>query len=212
MQINLSEHIPYYTQRNNKFYPNGTCNTTAMIQALDASGISYNYPKDMQPEDYLTQLLDSKDAWNRMRKLYPWAIAQGYSPRHVHEMLAWAVNDLLVGKKVVEFRQNISIRKICLSLLRGSAVVVAGRFTKFGHIVCVVGLSYTGEIASQNEENIKYENINYMIVDDPYGNWHTGYTDVRGNDITFSFNLFNSLTKNYYNPENKLAHIFGGVV
>lgn len=210
MLINLSQNTPYYSQRNNRFYPHGTCNTTAMIQALDASGIEYQYPKDMQPEDYLTQLLDSPDAWNRMRKLYPDAIRQGYSPRHVHEMLAWAVNELLVGRRVVEFKTNVSIKQILISILKGYAVVVAGRFTKFGHIITVVGFSYKEDIDLNTP--IDYHKIDYIICDDPYGDWHSGYSNVNGNDTHFTFDDFNSLVKNYNNSESKMAHIFGGAI
>lgn len=213
MIINLSKNIPYYTQRNNRFYPHGTCNTTAMVQALEASGLHFEYPQDMQPEDYLTQILDSQEAWDIMRSRYPWAIAGGYSPRHVHHMLVWAVNDKLFGRKVVEYK-CISTQKIILSLLKGHAVVVAGRFTKFGHIVAVVGFETSQEDITANSapEYIDLLKISRIIIDDPYGNYHTGYKNVNGNDTPYTIQQFDWVVKEYNNLQKKWAHVFEGVV
>jgi hypothetical protein len=184
-----------------------------MVQALEASGLRFEYPKDMQPEDYLTQILDSQEAWDIMRSRHPWAIAGGYSPRHVHDMLVWAVNEKLLRRKVVEYK-CISTHQIILSLLKGRALVVAGRFTKFGHIVAVVGFETSQEDINANSspENIDLAKVDKIIIDDPYGNYHTGYKDINGNDTPFTLQQFNWVVKEYNNLNKKWAHVFEGVV
>lgn len=214
MKINLSKDVSYYTQRNNRFYPYGTCNTTSMIQALEASGIPFDYPEGVQPEDHLTQILDTKEAWDIMKARHPWAVPGGFAPRHVHAMLDWAVNEKLVGQKIVEFRTNVSIKEILLSILRFHAVVVGGRFTKYGHIVSVVGFDTTQKnlTPESSAEEINLEQVSHIIIDDPYGNFHTGYKDVNGNDTLYTVQQFDWVVKNYNNPNKKWAHIFGGVL
>lgn len=212
MIINLSENNPYYDQRNNTMYPNGACNVTSMICALDASGITYEYPETMQPEDYLMQILETEESWKKLRSEYAWAVRDGYSPRHVHAMLDWAVNEKLVGSPVVETK-TVSIQEILLSTLRGSAVVVTGRFTKAGHIVCVVGFDSVIDLSGNSRESdISLDMVRSVIVDDPYGNYHTGYVDHRGNDIRFTVKDFNNLTRNFGSVSTKLAHIFNNAV
>ncbi len=212
MKINLSKDIPYYSQRNNKFYPASTCNTTSMIVALLASGIQFEVPEETQAEDHLTQILESDEAWEKLQKDFPWAIKGGYSPRNVHGMLSWAVNDKLIGKKVTSFRTDADIEQIIFSVVKGCAVVVGGQFTQYGHIVTVVGVETKQDISKINKpSDVNLDDVKSIIIDDPYGNYFTDYKDHKGNDIPFSLKQFNQLTREYNDPANKYAHFFGGM-
>jgi len=208
MIINISKDNQYHTQRNNQFYPQGTCNTTASINALLASGISFDYPHDMQPEDYLTQILESPEAWKKLQKEYPQLITQGYHPRHVHKILEWAINDKLVKRKVVRFTTNASIHDILFHVYKHGAVNVNGSFTEFGHIVTVMGYSTKQNNTITKPYDIQLDKIEYIIIDDPYGNYFKQYHDYHGNDIQFPLQVFNTLTKEYDNLNKKLAHFF----
>ena len=208
--INLSNKNDYYTQRNNTFYPAGSCNTTSMIVGLLTSNVMFDSPPDMQPEDYLTEILSTAEAWKKMDEIAPWARKQGYEPRHVHVCLEWAVNKKLVFYDVVQFRMNVSMKQIVESILKGSSVVVNGGFTNYGHIVTIVGIK-------THQDNIRHESIDMskiesFIIDDPYGNYHTGYKDHHGNDIEFSFMELNKLLYAQGDSENKWAHVFNGVL
>lgn len=211
MVVNISKNSEYHTQRNNIFHPQGSCNTTASINALRASNIDFDCPEGMQAEDYLTQILDTKESWDRMRRNFPWAIKGGYHPRHIHYMLEWAINKKLVGREVDNFHLDVSIKEILFHVLKNEcAVNVNGRFTDFGHIVTVVGFKTFQDdleyIYSPQDIDLKF--VESIIIDDPYGNWHTGYNDPGGNDIEFSLEQFDWLTKNYNDENNKWGHLF----
>ena len=209
MKIDISSDNEYRTQLDNRFFPNGTCNTTSMVNMLLTNNVEFQYPTDMQPEDYLTTLLESPEAWARMRQLYPWAVSKGYHPRHVHDMLAWAVNEKLVGRPVVKFSTQSSLAEIAYDIaVRKRACVVSGRFTSYGHIVAVVGLETSQEDIEtvDNPGNIDIAAISAFIVDDPYGNYFTGYSSQQGNSIVFPIDAFDWVTREYANPSVKWAH------
>lgn len=209
MIINLSQESPYHTQRDNKFYPHGTCNTTASINALLASGISFDYPANVQPEDYLTLILESEEAWEKMKKEYPQFITKGYHPRHVHKIIEWAINEKLVKRQVVRFTTRATMKDILFHIVHNrGAVNVNGRFTEFGHIVTIVGFKSSQNNSITKPQDIQLNKIEYVIVDDPYGNYFSGYKDFNGNDLKFPIDKLNYLIKEYNNLNSKWAHFF----
>jgi len=208
--INLSKDFDYHTQRNNKYVPMASCNTTALIMALISSNISFDYPAGMQPEDYLTSLLQSKEAFDEMKKIAPWAVKDGYPPQEVHVMLEWAVNQKLVGRKVDVFTTNATIQDLLFNILKKeSTCAVSGYFTKSGHIVTLVGFeSKQKNIESiKRAEEIDLDKVKDLIVDDPYGNYHKDYKDYHGNNIKFSLQEFADLTKTKHSLTAKWAHM-----
>ena len=207
--FNLSEDSEYHSQRNNKFFPFSTCNTTSAIMALKSSQIPFGYASDMQPEDYLTSILRSDEAYVLMREKYTWAIPGGYEPNEVHGMLEWGINKM-VGKKVDRFSTNNTLQELVYYLIRGRASIINGRFTKYGHMVVLVGFETYQKDADRIPE-LKYVDLNeikHYIIDDPYGNYHTDYKDVKGNNVIVTPEDFNYVTKTYNNIEKKWAHIF----
>jgi hypothetical protein len=205
---NISKDDEYHTQRNNKFFPISTCNTTSIIMALDAIGVKYSFTQGMQAEDYLTQITETKESYDKMRRDFSWAIKGGYAPRMVHGMLEWATNKM-VGKQVDKFSTNYSMQSLILALINKKGVVVSGRFTASGHIVCMVGFESTQEniLQATAENQIQLDKIVNIIVDDPYGNYYTDYKDVAGNNTKFPLADFNNLTASYNDLNNKWAHV-----
>lgn len=184
-----------------------TCNTTAAIMVLMASGISFDYPKDMQPEDYLTSILHSEEAYDQMAKKYPWAIRGGYEPNEVHGMLEWGINKL-VGTNIDEFTTNGKLSDIVYGIVvRKVACLVSTKFTKAGHIVAVVGVRSEQPIEDYYTWGVQLTKYTYdFIVDDPYGNYHSGYSDRNGDNVVFSYDQFNALTKSSHAENSKWVH------
>lgn len=206
MRIHLTN--PYFTQRNNRTDPALTCNVTAMVTALAASGIEFPVPPGQQPEDFLSFLLDSKESRLKASREYP--LLQNRHPREIHRMLAWAVNDRLVGRKVVQFSTQADLRILLWRLaVQRSACVVTGKFTAYGHMVALVGFETTQEEVTDlaDPRFLDLDRVSKVIIDDPWGDWRTAYKDPNGNDIELSLGTFNTLTRDYGNPGKKWAHI-----
>lgn len=202
MKINLSKPKDYHTQRNNKFHPLSTCNVTATVNALLASGYDLDFCEG-QPEDCLFERLESKSAQAYMAKHYEWAVKAQLQTRFVHQMLVWSVEQLMNEKGIVEFKTDATMIEILSNILNGGAVNMSGQFTSSGHIVTIVGFE-----TKQNQIFFGLDNVETIIVDDSYGNFHTAYEIKNGNDIKFSLAGLNGLTKTPWNYRKKWAHLF----
>lgn len=208
--VNLSRDNDYHTQRNNRFIPMTSCNTTSAIMALKASRIRFDSPRGVQPEDHLTKLLLSNESHAIMRDKYPWAIRNGYPPNQVHGMLAWGVNRL-VGRKVDQFKTDGTLQEIVWHLFKRRALIVNGRFTRYGHMVCVIGFQSTqADWDIESQDDINLSQVIAITVDDPYGNYHQQYKDFSGNNIDFVLDEFHDLTRTYNADGSKWLHVFDG--
>lgn len=174
--IQRSRPSDYHSQRNNTLIPHASCNTTAMVMALKQAGYLLPFPSDVQPEDYLTEFLLSERSYATMYTLAPWAFDRSsgeplYRPNEVHVMLRWAVNTLL-GGAVDSFATTWIIEDLCRMVGAGAGVVVSGVFPSEGgelnHMVSLAGYA---------------EDMSAFLIDDPYGDFHTGYRDYHGNDV-----------------------------
>ncbi len=212
--INISTKGDYHTQRNNTIYPFSSCGVTSMINALKASKIPFNIPYNSiykQPEDYLSHLLDSPEAYKEAEKIAPQLIKK-YEPRLIHEMLEWAVNRI-AGYEADTFILNGSIQSLLYHIwINKCACVMDGKFTKEGHIICIVGFKYESlnniTWTPHNYSDIEIGRIESIIIDDSYGNFNTSYKDQRGDDVELSFYDFNKYTNELGNPNNKRMHVF----
>jgi len=63
MKFNLSEMKEFHNQRDNKLMPSGTCGPTGAVNALIASDIPVDVPAGIQPEDYITGILQANEAY-----------------------------------------------------------------------------------------------------------------------------------------------------
>lgn len=174
---------PYHTQRNNRVRPVTSCNTTAYVMFLRANGIELDVPDGVQPEDMLSSILSTEEAYERLAKRHPWAVGR-YNPQEIHDMLVWGAARL-VGRQVSDFTTRMPIDELAYRVARGEALVVSGRFSGLRHVVTVTGLETEQEDIAMAEgpSDVRVGDVRSLIVDDPYGNPHSGYTDPRGNDI-----------------------------
>lgn len=206
--INLSNQVTYRTQRENRIKPHSTCNTTSMAMALDISGWSRSVdcPPNKALPDFLTEFFTAPLAARRQKELAPWSIGT-FPPEQVHAVLEWGVN-YMVGRKVVRFSTTWCIEDIKQNIRNKRPVVLSGDFpfldrrgnwTTLGHIVVLVGLI---ERKDEFGNIIKTE----FIIDDPYGDYHTGYRDQNGNDVIMSEEDFVRIIRG--DAVKKWGHIF----
>jgi hypothetical protein len=211
-EINLSRDSDYHTQINNKLIPFASCNTTAAVMALKAAGIMFDYPVGMQPEDYFTQLMLGDEAKKLMRELYPMAESRGMIPQNFSGCLVWGINKI-VGRKVDRFTMQGSLQQMIWEINQGHPIIMSGRFTKSGHFVCLVGfrtLQHKSDFKAQ--ESVDINAVDYVIVDDPYGNWYTDYKNHKGNNIKFDLQKYHDLTNAPNIDRHKWLHIISEVI
>jgi hypothetical protein len=205
--VNNSAGKPYFTQRNNKIKPGSSCNVTSMIIALSAAGWPVESLGDNgeQPEDALMRFINTDAATlNRWKQLDPGGRTP---PNEWHEVLALGTNRLLrshgIDSSPVTFRADVTPKTIIDAVNAGGAVVVSGRFPQKGtapidHVVAVVG--YREEA----------QDLISFIIDDPWGDYHTGYANHNGNDIILSLDDFDALIKPQGRACKKWGHIVTG--
>lgn len=199
----------YHTQRNNRIDPTQTCQVTAMIMGLKASGIPFDYPSNEQPEDYLAKILDEPDAHDKLLREYP-SLAERH-PREVHAILSWAVNNKLCKRRVTQFSTKVSMQELLWRIARyRCASVMSGRFTSYGHLVTLVGFeSGQDDLDSADSPGpVDLDQVQSIIVDDPWGDGKTGYREKQGNDVIYTLHEFAHLTRVYDSLDAKWAHLF----
>lgn len=207
IRINNSLRDDYHTQLNNKKVPKRSCNTTSAIMFLKGNDIPFAYPKDMQPEDYLTDLLDTTEAWERMRKRHPWTEGTHYRPQEVHDILSWGINEL-VGETVSGFTERMPVNEMIYRIAQGEVLIVSGRFGRLDHIVAIVGLASNQRdlLEARSPADVVIDDVIAFRVDDPYGDYRTGYKDRRGNDVVMPLEDFYSFIKPTGEQSHKWAH------
>lgn len=206
VKVNISEGKDYHTQRNNKIDPNGTCGPTSVVMALFYSGITLPDCGGRQEEDVLTEFIRGdlrvKEAYERD---YPTEFKKGTPANELAPMRTLGTN-LWIGREVCRFSWVAKLQEVILSLISGKACVVsgvwpykntAGEEKGISHIVCVCGFESAQEniLQAKDTRDIDLDLMVSMIVDDPYGDYRTGYRDQRGNDVIVPFRDFIRITK-----------------
>lgn len=187
-----------------KEYPNAqyrtswknTCNTTSYVQALEYAGWIFPQGKYKQPEDNLAYFILTDE---RIREAYKkgqptmyniWIkslagqcnkqeLANCYPPNELHAYLAQGAN-LWLNSTAAQFSTNTNFVKALWRyfVYDNLPIVVSTNFGGFGHIVTVVGASWTeadyekGNKAFLDSEKKSYPDVEpqSVIVDDPWGN------------------------------------------
>lgn len=164
--------VPFYTQVTNKYNPSGSCNVTCFAMALDYHGIKATKEKRLSDELYaeLTRL-----GWSRHDPYDLQAIANTYA-----------------GIKS-NFTEKGTFDDIIKSINEGNPVILHGYFTRFGHIIIIIGYDENG-----------------FIVHDPWGEWHHWGYDVgaHGKELHYSYNLIarKGSPESVDNPRNLFIH------
>ena len=152
--------VPYFSQRDNVYAPNGTCNVTCLAMVLAHLGLAQADAAGGQLEDRLFARLQQPDAQAHFHKRFAWA-AQNYNPRNVHGMLAWLAAQYGAHDRFV---RDASWGAVWTELDADRPVITTGAFTGSGHIVCIVGRTA----------------VDHPVIHDPWGNYNTGYADRDG--------------------------------
>ena len=208
--INISSDSDFHTQINNKKIPYRSCGSTSSIMALKNTRIPIDTPLDEQEEDYLTGLLLSDEAHEVMKKIAPWAVKSKTPANEVHVMIDWGVNKIISDKRFkMFFDENSNIKKLAYDTLERKSSVVSGKFTSYGHMTCFSGFTtYQDNIREiKTHKDINVELIKDIIIDDPYGNYFTGYKDHHGNNVYFPIDIFLALVSRG-EEKNIWAHRF----
>ena len=204
--VDNSKDDEYHTQLNNRRVPYWSCGPTSAINALRAADYELPNTGSQQPEDALTEFLTSEAAYAIMDLQSPWYRANGYEPYMVHAVLAWGINEFM-GRDVDTFQTTWHVKDLMQIILDGGALIMSGEFTTTGHMISVVGFEYTDKEIGLMLEHFSWRKVLKVIVDDPFGNWHTDYRSRAGNGIRFSRREFNNLTQEIGRKSAKWAHV-----
>lgn len=217
VRINISEGKDYHTQRNNAIDPMGTCATTSMVMALIYSGVELPDCGDRQQEDVLTEFIRTdprvKEAYQRD---YPTEFKNGVPPNELAPMRALGTN-LWIGREVNRFSWVSLLQDVILSIISKKACIMSGVWPYknaqgeekgISHVVCVCGFESAQEdiLQAKTARDINLDLMVSMIVDDPFGDYRTGYRDPRGNDVIVPFRDFIRITKEQGSVSRKWAH------
>jgi hypothetical protein len=200
-EVNNGLGKPYFTQRNNKEKPGSACNVTSMITALSAAGypVEKFAPKGVQSEDALMRFIYSDPATlKRWEQIDP---KKEIPPNQWNAVLAYGTVRFLKMfgfDALIAFRESVSREEITAAIEAGGAAVISGLFPQEGkrplnHIAAAVGYG-------TDKEGF------YFIIDDPWGDYRTGYRDHKGKGVKMPLKDFQSML-NPQGAENKWAHI-----
>ncbi len=206
VRINLSEGKDYHTQRNNRTDPLGTCSTTSLVMALKDSGIELPDCAGRQEEDVLAEfILNSPEIAEAFKQDYPSEFEKGTHAYEIPPLRSLGVN-LWLGREVNRFSWVAGIQDVILSLIMGKACVMSGMWPyknalgeqrDISHVVCVCGFESAQDnvLDARDPRGIAIDLMVSFIIDDPYGDYRTGYRDTRGNDVIVPFRDFIRITK-----------------
>ncbi|OLP19476.1 hypothetical protein BST81_05240 [Leptolyngbya sp. 'hensonii'] len=149
--------VPYLSQLDNAYNPYEACNITAVAMCLTYLGLKPSQPQ-VQLED----------------ELYKYCELRGLS-RHDPRDLAHLIRTYGYQD---DFQSRALWEEVKLWLVKGYPAIVHGYFTRFGHVVVIIGYDDRG-----------------WIVHDPYGEWlETGYdTNASGAGLTYPYALMQRL-------------------
>ncbi len=153
-------------QKHNRYQPNASCNVTALSNGFGCLGV------DVSPDElYLRANSSGYVKWSK--KLGSWI--ESYIKRDKLNQV-WAVLEKLADEYLGHenggtFKDNwLTFEDIVSAIDNDCPVLIGGKFTHGGHIVCVTGYNSLG-----------------FIVDDSWGNWSTGYKDKNGDNCLYHY-------------------------
>ncbi|MDC7221636.1 MAG: C39 family peptidase [Spirochaetales bacterium] len=178
----------YYTQRNNKYDPFNACMPTT--RAMLYSALGYNKPEtDLSFDDYIYHTLNTIEAMEFRDNKYP--SLKGYPTHELHGMYGSYLDEKLFGKRLTDFRMDLTWDDFVSEIKRGRPVMTSGRFPGIdGHAFLICGYE-AGE----------------LIIADPWGNYQVEYLGVRGTKgygVRMNREDFEKIVKP---GENKWGHI-----
>jgi hypothetical protein len=196
----------YRSQRDNVDRPGSSCNVTSAVMVLEASGHPPTEIEGLkpgqQPEDFLSLIADSPEALEAMRERCPWFFKGGQAminPAEAPTMLDWIVGKAY-GRALLHYREDLMVTAIAYQIDLKRAVVLRGQFTPQGHVVACVGYREADGVA-QNQRA-----ITHLIVNDPWGDYMSGYKDTNGEHIALPMEIVIRVLRSY-DSSLKVGHV-----
>lgn len=213
-----------YSQNNNLYRyvqglarvtPATECNVTSMVMGGDYAGYGFPSGKYAQSEDNFADfMISSPEVDAKYKETMPamyadWKAGKkgSYPPNEIHSLLSFGFN-LWLGTTATYFSTNTPIQAIIDDITQKALpVVMSGKFGNLGHIVCLVGLVVP---AIKTEGRIILDDVKDFLIDDPYGNYLSGYSDgaASGNNIVMPKADFLSIFKPLGDDKVKWSHRF----
>ena len=184
----------YYTQRNNKISPLVACMPTARVMYYRGNGIKYVNPSEYDDDDYLMHILRTPEAWDFAKQKYPEIVKAGYPPNEIHGMYHSWLDPVVVGRRVSDFRTDLTWGDYICRILDGQVIMTSGRFGSLdGHAVVMIGVvsSSLGPC---------------LVLADPWGDYRTGYEKRGGYAINMAEKDFADCIKPT-NSKGKWGHV-----
>lgn len=180
---------PWNSQRNNKYSPSGACNVTT-VQVL----LSLDYPNITDDDIFL--LCNSQQVRNIIEKKYPvdfktwiWKYFRDNCANEVYVCMIEAVKIIMQSELFVRMECSLTAEKVKKEIEAGYGVFACGPFGFKGHIVPIIGYD--------DEKRV-------WIVNDPYGSKNTGYKNINGDSVEYSYDWMK--IPGYINPTSILIH------
>lgn len=224
--FNVSSNFANYSQRNNEYIDEITnkniahsmCNITSYCMAYSFIGGKFpnKSKKYSQEEDKALEFIRrNKETLKYYETILPlyykaWKNNEkdNYPPEQIHAVLSFGFNKY-VEYKASSFNEKTNIDDIIKEIINNNQpMVMSGKFGKFNHIVCLVGLVAKKEILSHLGERSLLKYIDSFIIDDPYGDYHENYKIIKGNDIIMSKEDFVKIFKPVEDKDIKMCHYF----
>ena len=217
-KVDSSRGKSIFSQRNNQVRPGASCNVTSMVMMLDYAKIRLPTGPYKQPEDnLLTFLLSDKRVEEYYREVAPADYAKyiqtgkdpeiSFPPNEVHMVLSFGTN-LWLGKQVTKFYGELPIASLLYQTVAGRSCVISGEFAGLHHVVTLVGFSSTQDPSTVLKvEDIDMTQVLSIIIDDPYGDYRSGYKIQRGDGVEMPWSTFVEFVKPQKNALAKRAHV-----
>lgn len=181
MKVQLLKPDDYYTQRNNKLHASSACMPTSRVMFYLANGLKILNPTRMPHDDYITHILETEEAKEFCYSKYPFAKTGNIPPREVHGMYNSYVDPIVIGKRVSDFRTDLTWSDIMFEIGSNKAVMTSGSFPEAnisGHAFCITGVDQGS-----------------LLICDPYGDFTTNYRIELGYAVKMSYIEFLALVK-----------------
>ena len=224
--FNASSNLANYSQRNNEYIDEITnknialsmCNITSYCMAYSYIGGKFpnKSKKYTQEEDKALEFIRrDKETLKYYERILPvyynsWKYNEkdNYPPEQIHAVLSFGFNRY-VEYNASSFNEKADVDNIIKEIINNNhPVVMSGKFGKFNHIVCLVGIVAKKEILNHLGERSLLKYIDSFIIDDPYGDYHDAYKTTKGNDIIMSKEDFITIFKPVDDKDIKMCHYF----
>ena len=187
-KVNL-ESNDFYTQRNNLIKPSSACMPTSWVMFYLGNGYEIKNNSDYSNDDYFMTLLNTKQAKEFCYKKYPWAKGK-YPPNQVHGMYNSYLDKLIIGKRISDFKTNLTFKDYQNIIADGQVLMTSGSFPGLdGHAFCIVGID--GD---------------YLLLADPWGDFRNNYKSKKGYLVKMKESQFNYHVKPA-NKKKKWGHV-----